>query len=204
LRRKILFVEGTDTSLDQTFYELLFPSVSVRSRETAREVRQAVKAMRSLEGLHHAKAYGLIDNDSLSEKRVNELRAEGIYALPTATIESLYYSQECMQAVADQQSSTLGDDADTLCRAARAAALTSLSPVDRQTHLASRVAELKLRETVSKAVPDRKKLAVSGDTQVDVSVTSPFPAELTKIATLHSADDLDTIIARYQLSTVRH
>ena len=87
-RRKILFVEGTTVSLDQPLYALLFPEVSVRSREGCREVRRAVSGLRSVEGLHRVEAYGLVDNDRLSADEIADLERDGVYALPIFSVET--------------------------------------------------------------------------------------------------------------------
>jgi hypothetical protein len=195
-RRKILFVEGIGTSLDQPFYALLFPNVSIRPRQTAREVRAAVVALRALQALHHTRAFGLVDNDSLSPEQVQSLESEGIYALPIATIESLYYSPESLRSVARQQALTLGGDADSLVEAAMVAALGVLAGGNSNEHLASRVAELKLRASVLGGMPDRETL-ISGSPQVSISVSSPYPADLRRINSLIAAGDVDSIVARY-------
>ncbi len=196
-RRKILFVEGKGTSLDQPFYALLFPNASVRSRETAREVRQAVKSLRAIESLHHARAFGIVDNDSLSSEHIQRLKAEGVYALPIASIESLYYSAECLSAVAEQQAATLGADAMTMLSTATASALSSLSRNDSMRHLASRVAELKLRDQVLNAIPDCQAIAGQQQGSVSISVASPYQSELARLQNLAAAGDLEAIIAKY-------
>jgi ABC-type lipoprotein export system ATPase subunit len=51
-RRKMLFVEGTEQSLDKPLYSLLFPDVSVIPKESCREVEQAVRGLRSARDMH--------------------------------------------------------------------------------------------------------------------------------------------------------
>jgi hypothetical protein len=46
-RRRILFVEGTETSLDRPLYAILFPDVSVVPKGTAADVIAATKAPRN-------------------------------------------------------------------------------------------------------------------------------------------------------------
>lgn len=196
-RRKILFVEGTGTSLDQPFYALLFPNASVRPKDTARDVRGAVKALRSLEAIHHARAFGVVDNDTLTSDYVETLEAEGIYALPIATIESLYYAPESLLSVAEQQATTLATDQIGLLTAAKAAALQSLSSGNSIEHLAARVAELKLRNEVVSAIPDRRELVQGESESVSISVSSPYQSELTRLRGYVAAGDLDSIIAKY-------
>ena len=46
-RRRILFVEGKEESLDKPLYSLLFPMVSVVAKESAKGVEQAVVGLRA-------------------------------------------------------------------------------------------------------------------------------------------------------------
>jgi hypothetical protein len=198
-RRKILFVEGTSTSLDQPFYALLFPNASVRSKDNSRDVRQAVKALRGLEPMHHARAFGLVDNDTLTPEFVQTLQSEGVFALPIASIESLYYGSECLSAVANHQANTLSLDAATLLASARAAALESLRSMGSIEHLAARVAELKLRNAVLKAMPGRSQLTATSSNDISIAVSSPYPTELTRLQSFLASGDLDSIIAKYPI-----
>lgn len=195
-RRKILFVEGSGTSLDQPFYALLFPNASVRAKDAARDVRHAVKALRSIESVHHSRAFGIVDNDTLSSEHIEKLEGEGVYALPIASIESLYYSPECLSSVASQQASALGMESVELLKVAKAAALESLTSKS-ISHLASRVAELKLREQVVDAIPERKDLETSG--KIEIALESPFSTEFSRLEGFVSANDLDSIVAKYPI-----
>lgn len=110
-RRKILFIEGNSTtSLDQPLYSLLFPKVSVRPRESCKDVMRSVEGLRAVEGVHRAKAFGLVDRDGMSEEQVQKFEADGIYPLPIFAVESLIYSEEAQTAVAKQQAETMGID----------------------------------------------------------------------------------------------
>ena len=64
-RQKILFVEGTDNSLDKPLYSLVFPMVSVIARGTCQEVDQAVAGARAAQELHWLQAFGIADSDGL-------------------------------------------------------------------------------------------------------------------------------------------
>lgn len=197
-RRKILFIEGTEkNSLDQPLYSLLFPSVSVRSRQSCRDVVRAVEGIRALEPIHHAKAFGLVDHDGMSTEHVNDLEARGIYALPFFAVESIYYSKEALLAVAAKQSSTLGIPSEQLVKEAEAAALVALRANGSIEHLASRVAERQLRDRLLEAIPTRESLIAGTSGDVQIALASPYPQELARITQLLSETDIHQIIGRY-------
>lgn len=196
-RRKILFIEGTSNSLDQPLYALLFPAVSIRSRESCREVMRAVAGLRSVEALHRVEAFGLVDHDGMGEQRSAELEAEGIYPLPMFSVESLYYSGEVLSAVAAQQSATFGISAEVLLSEAKRLGLAALSTENAIEHLASRIAERQLRDKMMLSLPDRQSIINGGDGSISVSLNSPYPTELARIRQLIEEENIDGVVARY-------
>jgi hypothetical protein len=198
-RRKILFVEGKSTSLDQPLYALLFPNVSVRSRNGCREVRNAVTGLRAANALHRINAYGLVDDDAMDAAKIQNLETEGVYATAVYAVESLYYSAEALGAVAAVQAATLGIRAVDLLNEAKSAAILSLKLQGVAERLASRRAERVLREQLVQALPKRTELIVDGESAITVSVLSPYPAELQTLRDFVNASDLERIIARYPI-----
>ena len=126
-RRKMLFIEGSDKSLDQPLYALLFPQVSVNPKAGCREVMRAVTGLRSASGMHHREVYGLIDRDDRSPPDIADLEKEGLYALEVHSGEGLYYCREVREAVATRQSETYGGVPGDLLEAASQAALIELA-----------------------------------------------------------------------------
>lgn len=88
-RRKVLFVEGTERSLDKPLYSLIFPMVSVVPKGSCREVERAVAGSRSCEGFHWLQAFGITDGDGYTSDQIAAKRERGVFALP-------YYSVEAM------------------------------------------------------------------------------------------------------------
>ncbi|HVA63163.1 MAG TPA: AAA family ATPase [Terriglobales bacterium] len=93
-RRKILFVEGTDASLDRQLYQILFPDFSVFPKQGCTSVKSAVKALNTSPDLHWIIARGLVDGDQQTPKQVAELRAENVFALDAFSVKSVYYHPE--------------------------------------------------------------------------------------------------------------
>jgi ABC-type cobalamin/Fe3+-siderophores transport system ATPase subunit len=117
-RRRILFVEGKPDSLDQPLYSLLFPSVSVRAKNTCTDVERAVIGLRSSQELHWMQVYGIVDGDGRAPEDIDRLRENGVFVLPTNAVESLYYHPDVIRTVAQNLSSAMGVDAETTIESA--------------------------------------------------------------------------------------
>lgn len=196
-RRRILYIEGTQGSLDQPLYAVLFPKVSIRPRDNCREVTRAVIGLRGVAALHRIEAFGLVDGDGMGPAQKLELEAEGIYALPSYSVESLYYSAEALYMVAQQQASTLGVAADMLLSDAKARALAVLAKPGVKEHLAGRLAERQLRDIALASLPSREHLIQHGASLLPLALSTPYPAELMRINSMASSSDLESIIQRY-------
>lgn len=198
-RQKILFIEGTTNSLDHPLYSLLFPSVSVRSRESCREVMRAVEGLRAVEELHRAQAFGLIDHDGMDAEQVLEFESHGIYPLPIFAVESLYYSAEVQSELISLQSKTFGIPSEQLGRESHAAAMQAVTAKGIPEHLASRLAERHIRDKLLLALPDRKSMVEGAKNQIELKLESPYPAELERILEMINAQDIDAIVRRYPI-----
>lgn len=98
-RRRILFVEGSEESLDKPLYSLIFPMVSVISKVSCKGVEQAVAGLRSAENLAWLNAWGIVDGDGQSPQRVADLERKSVYALPFYSVESIYYHPTIIEKV---------------------------------------------------------------------------------------------------------
>lgn len=199
-RKKILFVEGiiSGRSLDYPLYALLFPNVSVVDKESCKEVHRAVVGVRSMESHHHAKAFGMVDQDGMGADRAAELKDQGVHALPMFAVESIYYSGSVLSAVAEQQALTFGGTASILLKSAKQQALSSIQERD-IVHLASRVAERQLNDQLQFVLPSRQEMIDSTSGQIAFTIPSPYPVELAKIKRFVADGDLDSIICRYPI-----
>lgn len=109
-------------------------------------------------------------------------------------MESLYYGQIARRELAARQSAILGSVTAELLEAADRGALAELG--HHQEELAARRCERVVREDVLRQVHWQDLRA--GD-RVDVSAENPFEAERDRLAGLISAQDLDSVIARYPI-----
>lgn len=197
-RRKILFIEGNDkTSLDQPLYSLLFPKVTLRHRFTCKEVVRAVEGLRAVEGVHRAKAFGLIDHDGMSAEQLSKLEDAGIYPLPIFAVESLIYSEEAQNAVAKKQAETFGTAADNMLVEAKEAAIESLKVSGAKEHLAGLLAERQVRDELYASIPAREQMMAQAGADLNVVIKSPYPNELARLTAMVDASDIYGIISRY-------
>lgn len=207
-RRRVLFTEGSDFSLDFPIYSVLFPKVSIRTKGSCKDVERAVSGLRSTNSLHHTEGYGLIDNDGMSSQQINDYLLKSIYALPFYSVESLYYDRDVVCSVAERQAATLAaktEDQATLVtsvltevnrRVAVAAAKTGTSE-----HLAGRLAERQMRDALLAHMPKRDDLITNNSSAIQINSVSTYPAELSRFCNMVAVGDTYGIIARYP---VRH
>ena len=194
-RRKILFVEGTETSLDKPLYTLLFPDVSIIAKGSCREVERAVSSIRGARDLHWLDAFGLVDNDRRPEAEIERLRKGGTYATAVFSVEGLYYHPDIQRRVAKRHANTTGDNPDQRIEEATAEAISSIN-----THaprLSERVAEKRVREAFFAHIPNRVQLSAAEPLNISIDIPQIVREELARFQTALETRNLETIISRY-------
>ena len=198
-RRKVLFFEGTATSLDLPIYNALFPDVSVVASGGSTDVQRAVEGIRGSYNLHHVEAFGLIDGDGRSQGAVDTLRDRGVFALDAFSVESLYYCSESLDAVARWQEESLGRESDSMMQPALDAAFAALAEDGLAERMAARRCEHVVRNRIVSQTPNWETIRDDGQTDIKISVTSPFQQELATFRELVEVRNLDQLVARYPL-----
>ena len=198
-RRKVLFFEGTATSLDLPIYNALFPDISVVASGGSSDVQRAVEGIRGSYDLHHVEAFGLIDGDGRSEETVDTLRDRGVFALDAFSVESLYYCSEALDAVARWQEESLGRQPDSMMQPALDAAFAALAEDGLAERMAARRCEHLVRNRIVSHAPNWEAIRDSGQPDITISVTSPFQQELAEFRELVKARDFDQLVAHYPL-----
>lgn len=194
-RRKLLFVEGTEQSLDKPLYSLVFPNVSVIAKTTSRDVEHAVFGIRDAEHLHWVHAFGIVDNDGRRNADVAALKERGVYALSVFAVESIYYHPEIQWRVAERHAVVTGGPAATRLGNAKQAALEALSAhIER---LSERVAEKKLREAIFEQLPRKADIAAGKPINISLDVASALAVEVGLLRDRVANGDLLAIIERY-------
>lgn len=194
-RRKLLFIEGTENSLDKSLYSIIFPNVSVIAKSSSRDVEHTVSSIRDSESLHWLQAFGIIDNDGRSQEDINRLKSKGIYALPVFSVESIYYYTELQGRVAARQAEVTGDNVGRRIHEATLSAIEVIRPHAQR--LSERAVEKKLREEMFKHLPKREEIAAANPINVTIDVPSIVREENNCFQAALNEGNLSDIIAHY-------
>ena len=197
--RRILFTEGDEHSLDFPMYGALFPGISIRPMRNCDGVIKAVRGLRASQGLHDAEAIGLIDRDDRTDDEVANLQAEGIYALKAYSVESLYYCQASMMAVAEWQALSLDYDAGQKVEEAQSKALQVLKTTDLSKRMSARRCERVVGNRLLNRRPSWKQILEGETAPIDLDTNSIYSDELTRFQLLLDNNHLDDLISRYPL-----
>lgn len=194
-RRKVLFVEGAETSLDKPLYSLVFPDVSVVAKGGCPQVETAVLGIRAAPDLHWVHAFGLIDSDRRTANEIAELKTQGVYALSVYTVESIYYHPEIQRRVADRHAAVTGENVATRVAAAKVAVLEAVTPHIQR--LSARAIEKKIRHEIDARRPTQAQIAAGNPVNIAVDVAAVLATEQAALQALITAGNVQEIICRY-------
>ena len=102
-RRPILFVEGTDSSLDIAIYRCCYPEWTVIPRGSCSEVIHSVVTMRKNADLTRVTCSGIVDADAYDEDDTKRLTKLGIKVLPVSEIENMILLPKVSRAIAEAE-----------------------------------------------------------------------------------------------------
>ncbi|WP_344151706.1 AAA family ATPase [Nocardioides koreensis] len=196
-RTQLLFVEGEVSSLDFPLYRLVFPDWTVVPCGGAEEVKRATSGLNGVDAYHWVDGRGVLDGDARSPEEVAALGTKKILVLPVDEVENLYYLSCVVDAVADHQAATLGEDAEVLKATVRGKAMESLKASTVQ-HLASVNAVKILRSQALASMPTGEDM-INGGADLPISLSSPYPAERQKLVDLVASQDYDAIVRGYSV-----
>ncbi len=200
VRRRILFVEGRSSSLDQPLYGALFPDLTVIPSGSCGEVVKVVKGLREARSHHYTEAFGLIDRDDRTEDNVAELAKDGISALGVCSVEALYYCSDAIDEVARKQAEVYGCDADSMAASAKQAALDAIrKDADLPARMVEHRCERQVHNAMLSQIPDWRKIKNSEDPKISACVDSLYSTESERFKKLVAEENLDALVARYPL-----
>ncbi|WP_205629309.1 DUF4435 domain-containing protein [Jiangella muralis] len=196
-RSQLLFVEGEASSLDFPMYRLIFPDWTVVPCGGSEEVKRATTGLNEVDAYHWVDGRGILDGDARSPEEISALAAKKILVLPVDEVENLYYLSCVVDAVAERQAATLGEDAAALKATVSDKAIETLKASTVQ-HLASVNAVKILRSQVLASMPTGEDM-ISGGVDLPISLASPYPTEHQKLAGLVASKDYEAIVRGYSV-----
>ncbi|HHF7350083.1 TPA: AAA family ATPase [Legionella feeleii] len=103
-RKPILFVEGSNSSLDAAVYRACFPEHTVIAKGSCQEVIHAVTTFRNNQELTRITCAGIVDADARSSEDIATLTKLGIGVLPVSEIENIFLLPEVARAIGQHES----------------------------------------------------------------------------------------------------
>lgn len=128
-RRNVLFVEGSQNSLDQAIYRCCYPDWTVVARGSCEEVIHAVATMRSNPSFTRVTCVGIVDGDGREADEIDRLKRLGVAVLPVAEIENIILLPAVSRAIAAHEGYE-GNDLENRLNALTTAILASVSLAD--------------------------------------------------------------------------
>ena len=193
-RRTILFIEGTERSLDKALYSIIFPMVSVIPKGNCHEVEKAVAGARSSETLHWLRAFGIVDSDGLDKADIAVKRGRGVYAVPFYSVEALYFHPKVIHWIASRVVSIHGGDAGRLARDAIASGVAAIR--GHTERLSRKAAKKVIRRSVIEQIPSDDKLMRIGGSIVIVNESKKVHTRcIGQLETAVGQEDWETILA---------
>jgi ABC-type Mn2+/Zn2+ transport system ATPase subunit len=195
-RRKLLFVEGTEESLDKPLYGILFPDVTIVPKGNCRDVERSTIGIRSSASLHWASAYGLVDADG-RESDIENLAEQGICAINCYSVESLYYHPEMLEFIATRVSNLDGSNPADKVSGAINSAIAAIQP--HRDRLCARVATRKLHELVLGLTPRSDDVLAGDNVTLDIPVSDYIEGEFSIFDSAIDEQNYAKLIQRYPL-----
>jgi hypothetical protein len=194
-RKKILFVEGKEESLDKLLYSLIFPNVSIIPKGNCWNVEHTVSSIRSFDNEHWVNCFGIVDSDRRPDTEINELKNKGIYALSVISVESIYYHPYVQTFIAKRQAKIRGDNASTYLDNAKTAALIEIRKCIQD--LSIYTAEKAIRKEFFDNVPEKESIRNQIPINVSIDVANFVREESECLENALNSSDWVKIVSRY-------
>jgi ABC-type cobalamin/Fe3+-siderophores transport system ATPase subunit len=191
-RRKLLFVEGTEKSLDKPLYSLIFPIVSVVPKGNCRAVEQSVVGVRAGGDFHWLQAFGIADGDGFGDAEITAKAANGIYAVPYYSVEAIYFHPQIIKVITGRQAAVSGDDPAPIFSAAIDAGVNAVRGETER--LSRNVAKKLIRELIMQQIPNDDDLLAGAPVEVEIDAKAIHTERKTQLDTAVKDGDWLTIL----------
>ncbi len=196
-RKNILFVEGTENSLDKPLYNLIFQNVSVIAKSSCKDIITSVTGIRESDNLHWLNVFGLIDHDGRSTADIDSLKERGIHALSVFSVESIYYHPEIQSRMAVRSCELNGGDPAALISNATDKAIKSIR--EHVPRMCERVIEKSVREEIFQNLPTQNEISSATQINCTIDVASKITAENEKLSTALNQGNIELVMSRYPI-----
>ena len=196
-RSKILFVEGTEKSLDTRLYSLLFPDITLISKGSCRDIERAVASIRAAQEFHWLQVFGLVDLDSRTSDEVVNLQQNGIFTTPVYSVEAIYYHPEILKRVSERHANTTGDNPENIVDAAILAALEAVATS--ATRMSERIAEKRVREEYFAQLPNKSHISQNRSLDFSIDIPKIIREEKEELDEAIRQSDYPLILRRYPI-----
>ncbi|MRT57766.1 AAA family ATPase [Enterobacteriaceae bacterium RIT693] len=195
-RNDVLFVEGTSTSLDVDLYSVLFPTVSIVSKQKCDLVELAVKGLRHNDFAHRVNAFGIIDNDNKVSAQILNLNKNFVFSLSVHSIESIYYHPLMIHFVLELTKDVNAiENIDKTYSEIRSLIVETLAK--QKDNLCSRAVEKIIRAEIMSVIPTQKEIRGGIDFKKEISISSILEKEHELFDKLIMENDCEGLISRY-------
>lgn len=191
-RRKVLFVEGTESSLDKAFYSVVFPGASVVPKGGWDQVARAVTGARGVESLHWLRVVGLVDGDARAPEEVETLWVQGVYSLPYYSIEALFFHPYIVERIAKRQASVSGGDGPALAEEAIAQGLAAVG--EHAARLSRNAAKKAVRRSVMAQIPSDEELLRQRELKIETEADALLAGCVERLQAALAAGDWDQVL----------
>ncbi len=193
-RRKILFVEGTESSLDKPLYSLIFPMVSVIPKGNCRDVELAVVGSRAGEGFHWLRAFGIADGDGYAPDQIQSKRDKGVHALPYYSVEAIYFHPQLIEWIAFRQADVTGDDESEMTKRALAAGISAIN--GHTERLSEKVAKKSVRKLILEQIPNDDDLLSGRQVTIQNDAKTMCAERKSELDAALAGSDWETILTK--------
>ena len=193
-RRTVLFVEGTESSLDKPLFSLVFPAVSIIPRGDCNQVERVVVGARGTETLHWLRAFGIVDSDGFDADQIAIKRKRGLYPIPYYSVEAIYYHPYIIRKIASRQASITGDDTSRLFDKAISSGVDAVK--GHTSRLSMKAAKKASRKRVLEQLPNDDELLKGEDIHVVNDSTAILKQRTTALEEAVGSRDWESILVQ--------
>lgn len=191
-RRKILFVEGTESSLDKPLYSILFPMVSIIPKGSCGDVENAVSGVSVGEGFHWLRAFGIVDGDGFTNEQKETKARRGVFPLDYYSVEAIYFHPVIIEKVAGIQADVVGADPAELKNRAIDAGIAAVA--NHTERLSLKSTKKAVRKLVLEQIPNDEALMNGDQVTLENDAAEILQTRMTTLNQAVAQADWETIL----------